>query len=103
MTASGTGPSRIAAWRTKRRITEITRRIARVREEITVLDAQLVVLADDAEDARVRGLVSENPVDRNDADELRRQLQSLQAVRDDAVRDVERLVVERDTLLERLV
>jgi hypothetical protein len=103
MTASGTGPGRIAAWRTKRRIAEITRRISRVRDEIGVLDAQLVVLADDTEDARVRSLVSENPVDRTDADELRRQLQSLQVVRDDAAVQVDRLVAERDELLERLV
>ena len=46
----------------ERRLTEVGRRIRELREELRVADEQLVHLADAADDARLRSLVSETPV-----------------------------------------
>ena len=46
----------------ERRLTEVGRRIRELREELQVADEQLAHLADAADDARLRSLVSETPV-----------------------------------------
>lgn len=50
---------------------ETTDRLKRLREELRVAEEQLARLADDADDARIRALVSETPLadrDHRDAD-----------------------------------
>ena len=46
----------------ERRIRDVHARLVRAREELAVLDEQLAVVADAAEDARLRSLVSETPL-----------------------------------------
>ena len=46
----------------ERRLVEVNRRLKQAREELVVLDQQLAALAEEADDARVRALVSESPM-----------------------------------------
>ena len=45
----------------ERRLRAITKRLRALRDEISVIDDQLAHLADDADDAGIRALVSETP------------------------------------------
>ena len=46
----------------ERKLSEISDRLRALRDEIAVADEQLRALADDADDARIKALVSETPV-----------------------------------------
>jgi hypothetical protein len=46
----------------ERNLRDVHRRLVLVREELAVLDEQLTVLTDAADDARIRSLVSETPL-----------------------------------------
>jgi hypothetical protein len=46
----------------ERRLTDVTERLRRARQELGVLDEQLMALSDAADDARIRALVSETPL-----------------------------------------
>src|SRR6185312_1729010 len=46
----------------ERRLTDVTERLKRARQELAVLDEQLAALSDAADDARIRALVSETPL-----------------------------------------
>ena len=56
----------------ERRLRDIHARLVRVREELAVLDEQLAVVAEEAEGARVRSLVSETPLAAHEYTEVRR-------------------------------
>jgi hypothetical protein len=46
----------------ERRLVDVSSRLKKAREELSVLDEQLAVLVDAADDARLRALVSETPL-----------------------------------------
>ena len=46
----------------ERRLAEVSDRLRALREELRIIDEQLVHLGDDADDARLRALVSETPL-----------------------------------------
>lgn len=84
------------------RIAALNDEIATLRTEIQILEEQLAYVADVAEDARIRAVVSETPLaDREsreageDADRTRRSLEEAKA-------RLARIRAEQDTLLERL-
>jgi hypothetical protein len=87
----------------ERRLTEIAERLKREKAELAVLDEQLAFLAEAADEARLRALVSETPLaDREHqeaqkhADAMARERGRLQA----SIRELER---SQDELLDRLV
>ncbi len=75
----------------------------RARDEIRVLDEQIAYSADNADDARLRAMVSETPLAERDHREAARAVAALQRDRsawDERVRKLEQL---QDTLLDRLM
>jgi hypothetical protein len=86
----------------ERRLTEVGRRIRELREELLVADEQLVHLADAADDARLRSLVSETPVSDREHREAARHADAMRAHRASVAGEIDRLEQAQDDLLDRL-
>ncbi|MDQ1439566.1 MAG: hypothetical protein QOK43_3195 [Acidimicrobiaceae bacterium] len=91
-------PSRI-----ERRLLDVNARLKRAREELAVLDEQLMALADDAEDARVRSLVADSPMADRDYRDADRSAEAMRRGRDAAQAAVAELERAQDELLDKLV
>ena len=63
----------------ERRIRDVHTRLVRAREELAVLDEQLAVVADEAEEARLRSLVSETPLAAHEYAEVKRHADAMHA------------------------
>jgi hypothetical protein len=87
----------------ERRLRQVAGRLRQLREELEVSAEQLTHLADAADDAHLRALVSEAPVSDRDRRDAERHADAMrrheQAVRDEIVR----LEAEQDELLDRLL
>ena len=85
----------------ERRLRDVSQRLRRLREELEVTDEQLAQLADEADDARIRALVSETPTAEREhveaaghADAMRRHQAAVQD-------EISRLEQAQDELLDR--
>jgi hypothetical protein len=83
----------------ERRIRDVHTRLVRAREELAVLDEQLAVVTDEAEDARLRSLVSETPLAAHEYGEVRRHADAMIRAREALRISVEELEHRRDELL----
>jgi hypothetical protein len=86
----------------ERRIREVHDRLVRARQELAVLDEQYAVVADAAEDARLRSLVSETPLAAHDYGEVKRHADAMARARDALVSTVAELERRRDELLQQV-
>lgn len=86
----------------ERRLTEVGRRLRQLRDELVVADEQLLHLADAADDARLRALVSETPVSDREHREAARHAEAMRAHRAAVADEIQRLEVAQDELLDRL-
>ena len=75
------------------------RRIEAAREELRVLDEQLVVWTDAFEDARLRALMPETPQADHDLAEVRRHYDVARKERERRLGEIGQMVEERDRLL----
>ena len=66
----------------ERRIRDVHARLVRAREELAVLDEQLAVVQESADEARVRALVSETPLAAHEHDEAARHADAMVRARD---------------------
>ena len=66
----------------ERRIRDVHARLVRAREELAVLDEQLAVVLESADEARVRALVSETPLATREHDEAARHADAMVRARD---------------------
>ncbi len=87
----------------ERRLNDAHQRLVRARGELAVLDEQLVVVNDIADDTRLRALVAETPGAVREHDEARRQATALARTRQALVEQIAELERRREDLLERLV
>ena len=87
----------------ERRLTEVGDRLKALREELGVVDEQLAVFVDSADDARLRALVSETPLAGREHTEARRHADAMARHRADLVAEVTRLEQAQYDLLDRLV
>lgn len=86
----------------ERRLTEVGQRLRTLREELRVADEQLVHLADAADDARLRSLVSETPVSEREHRAAARHAQAMRDHRGSVAAEIARLERAQDELLDRL-
>lgn len=86
----------------ERRLSEVSTRLKALRDELAVSDEQLAHLADTAEDARLRALVSETPVAEREFHEAQRHADAMARHRAELVAAIERLEATQDELLDRL-
>lgn len=78
-------------------------RIRHLTEELRVADEQLAHFADEADDARIRALVSETPLAEQEHREAQRHADAMGRHRSDVIAELESLERTQDELLDRLV
>jgi hypothetical protein len=86
----------------ERRLIDVSDRLKRLRAELAVADEQCAVLVNEAEDARLRSLVSETPLAQAEAHEMRRHADAQSRQRDALRRAIEELERDQDALLDRM-
>lgn len=87
----------------ERRLVEVNRRLQQARESLVVLDQQLEALADEADEARVRALVSDSPMAQREHREAQKHADAMARSRAAAVADIAAHERTLDELLDRLV
>jgi chromosome segregation ATPase len=87
----------------ERRLTEVADRLKQLREELGVADEQLAVLADAADEARLRALVSETPLADREHHEAQRHADAMHRHRGEVQETIQRLEQTQDELLDRFM
>ena len=93
----------MSKWLTERRLSDVSVRLKRLREELQVVDEQLLFLADAADEARLRSLVSETPLADKDHRDAQKHADAMARRRDKVVASIGELEKAQDELLDRLV
>jgi hypothetical protein len=86
----------------ERRLTEVHRRLQRAREELRMIDEQLAALADAADEARIRSLVSETPLAEVEHRDAQRHADAMARSRAAVLESISELERAQDQLLDRL-
>jgi chromosome segregation ATPase len=86
----------------ERRLIEVADRLRELRHELHVTDEQLAELAEQADDARLRALVSETPLAGQEHREAQRHSDAMAHHLDDVRAEIARLEATQDELLDRL-
>jgi len=92
----------MSKWLVERRLSESAERLKRLRAEIHVADEQLRSLADAADDARLRALMSETPLSEQEHREAQRHADAMARHRSELEVEVKMLLEAQDELLDRL-
>ena len=87
----------------ERRLNDAHRRLMRARGELAVLEEQLEVVNEMADDTRIRALVAETPVAAKEHDDVSRQASAMLRSRKVLIDRITELEHRQDDLLERLV
>jgi len=88
--------------RTETQLAEVGQRIRSLREELRVIDEQLRALADEADDARIRALVSETPLADREFRDNQRHADAMAKRRAEVVGRIAELEARQDDLLDKL-
>ena len=86
----------------ERRLIDVGDRLKRLRHELAVANEQLLHFADEADDARLRALVSETPVSERDFRDAQRHAELVRRSRDEMLAEIAALEKSQDELLDRL-
>jgi predicted nucleic acid-binding Zn-ribbon protein len=89
-------------WLVERRLSQVGSRLKSLRAELSVIDEQMVHLADDADDQAIRALVAETAGASHDARDARRHVDALAKHRAHVVDEIAALETRQDELLDRL-
>src|SRR5271156_1582223 len=87
----------------ERRLSDAHDRLVRARAELAVLDEQLTVVNEIADDTRLRALVAETPVAAREHDEATRHATVMLQTRDSLIERIASLELRQSELLNRLV
>jgi uncharacterized protein (DUF3084 family) len=87
----------------ERRLSEVAEQLKAVRRELAVADEQLTHLDEEAEDARLRAMVSETPVAERDHREAQKHADAMRRHRAEVADQLSRLEASQDELLDRLL
>jgi hypothetical protein len=87
----------------EKKLAAVTRELRTWREELGVVEEQLVQVADEAADTRLRSLVSETPLATHEHRESAKAAAAVRRDRDAKLRRLEKLERKQDDLLDRLI
>ena len=93
----------MSRWLLERRLSEISERLKRMKGELAVVDEQLAFLADAADEARLRSLVSETPLADRENHEAQKHADAMARERAAVAASIQELERSQDELLDRLV
>lgn len=86
----------------ERRLRQVAGRLQELRQELDVSSEQLGQLADEAEDARLRALISETPTSDHEHRRAERHADAMRQHRAAVSAEIARLEQQQDELLDRL-
>ncbi|HJL90539.1 MAG TPA: hypothetical protein QF905_09430 [Acidimicrobiales bacterium] len=86
----------------ERRLSEIAERLSRLRSDLAVADEQMAHFAEEADEARVRALVSETALADREHRGADRHARAMERHRADILFEIERLESSQDDLLDKL-
>jgi hypothetical protein len=86
----------------ERRLTEVHRRLRRAREELAVVDEQFAALAEAADEAGLRSLVSETPLAEFEHRDAQRHADAMARSRAAVLQSISELEKAQDDLLGKL-
>jgi hypothetical protein len=86
----------------ERKLIEVGERLKQLRAELVITDEQMVQFVDEADDARLRALVSETPLADRDHHEAQRHADAMGRHRAEVLSTIEQLERRQDELLDRL-
>ena len=87
----------------ERRLRDVSDRLKAVQREVAVANEQLAHLAEEADEARLRALVSETPLAEQEHHEAERHADAMRRHHDDLLAEVRQLELTQDELLDRLL
>lgn len=87
----------------ERRLTDLSQRLKRARQDLAVMDEQLTVMVEAADEARLRALVSETPVATKEYQQAQRHADAMERSRRTLLATIAELRKSQDELLDRLV
>ena len=87
----------------ERRLSEVATRLVQLREDLRVSDEQLSHLAEAADDARLRSLLSETPLADREHHDAQRHAEAMQRNSAELLEGISRLEQTQDELLDRLM
>ncbi len=86
----------------QRRLVDVSERLKRLRAELAVTDEQVAFFEGEAEESRLRALVSETPLADAEARDARQHADTMARYRDTLILQIGRLQREQDELLDRM-
>ncbi len=86
----------------EQKLTAISRELRTLREELGVIEEQLIQVGDEAEDSRLRALVSETPLAAHEQRETAKAVAAIKRDRDGKLKRMQKLERKQDDLLDRL-
>ena len=86
----------------ERRLVDVGDRLKRLRNELAVANEQLLHFADEADNARLRALVSETPVSDREFRDAERHAELMRRSRDEMLAEIATLEKNQDELLDQL-
>lgn len=86
----------------ERRLSDVHRKLQRARKELEVVDEQWAVLADAAEEAQLRALVSETPLAEVEHRDAQRHADAMARSRTAVLESIAELERAQDQLLDKL-
>jgi hypothetical protein len=92
----------MSKWLVERKLSEAAERLRQLRAELGVVDEQLAFLAEAADDARMRAMVSETPMADKEHREAQKHADAMTRHRGQVVAQIAELEKAQDELLERL-
>ena len=88
--------------RVERKLRDVSGQLTKLREELAVADDQLLHFADEADETRLRSLVSETPLADKENRAAQKHADVLRRQRTRVAEQIARLEAEQDALLDRL-
>src|SRR5690606_6126956 len=86
----------------ERQLSDLSERLVHLRNELAVAEEQLAHFTDEAEDMRLRALVSETPLAEREHREAQRHADAMSRHRDALLREIAELEAVQDELLDKL-
>jgi hypothetical protein len=87
----------------ERRLTELGEQLKNLRRELVIADDQLAHFVEEADDARLRALVSETPIAQQEHREAQKHADAMRRHRTELQTEIDQLERTQDELLDRLL
>ena len=95
-------PGHMVTWLVQRRLTQTSSRLRALRVELSQIDEQLDVVADEADSQAIRALVSETPGASFEANDARKHADAMRRHREHVVDSIRDLETRQDELLDKM-